>query len=204
MRIGIDIDGVLTNLEQFTMDYLSKYCVENNIEFNIGNSNYSAAKTFHIDDKQEDDFWDEYLMYYATNEKVRPFASEVIRKLKENGHEIYILTARWLTNREDENGERMRKTVKEWLIESDIVYDKLIFSQAKNEQKIQEIIEYKIDLMIEDSPKNIMDISNIIPVICYHAEYNKNCISDKIIRCYSWYDIYNKIYNLELNKENKE
>ena len=35
MRIGIDIDGVLTNIEQFVLDYLSKYCVENNIEYNI-------------------------------------------------------------------------------------------------------------------------------------------------------------------------
>ena len=33
MRVGIDIDGVLTNIEQFVIDYISKYCVENNIEY---------------------------------------------------------------------------------------------------------------------------------------------------------------------------
>lgn len=38
---------------------------------------------------------------YATNEKARPFAAEVIKKLKEDGNEIYIITARWLTNRDD-------------------------------------------------------------------------------------------------------
>ena len=42
MRIGIDIDGVLTNMEQFLIDYLSKYCVENNIKFNIGIRSYQV------------------------------------------------------------------------------------------------------------------------------------------------------------------
>ena len=51
MRIGIDIDGVLTNIEQYGVDYLSKYCVENNIDFKITCSNYNIAKAFNIEDK---------------------------------------------------------------------------------------------------------------------------------------------------------
>lgn len=47
--------------------------------------------------------------------------------------------------------------------------------------------------MIEDKPKNINEISTEIPVICYHAAYNEQCIGNNIIRCYSWYDIYSKI-----------
>ncbi len=38
MKIGIDIDGVLTNVEQFSIDYFSKYCFENNIEYNISHA----------------------------------------------------------------------------------------------------------------------------------------------------------------------
>lgn len=130
---------------------------------------------------------------YAINEKARPFASEIIKKLKQDEHEIYIITARWLTNREDEIGDKMREIVKKWLTENEIIYDKLIFSKASNEEKSQEILENKIDLMIEDSPNNINELSNIIPIICYDAGYNKNCVGDKITRCYSWYDIYAKI-----------
>lgn len=193
MRIGIDIDGVLTDLEQFSIDYFSKYCVENNINFNIGTSNYYISKTFNISIEKEDDFWNKYLESYAINEKARPFASEVIKKLKQDGHEIYIITARWLTNREDEIGDKMREIVKKWLTENEIIYDKLIFSKGSNEGKSQEILENKIDLMIEDSPNNINELSNIIPIICYDAGYNKNCVGDKITRCYSWYDIYAKI-----------
>ena len=197
MRIGIDIDGVLTNIEQFVINYITKYCVDNNIEYNIGNSNYEYHKTFNISKDEEDAFWNDYLKYYSMNEKARPFASEIIKKLKEDGNEIYIITTRWLTNRDDKIGNKMREIVKNWLDENKILYDQLIFSKATKERKSQEIIENKIDLMIEDSPNNIRELSKVVPIICYHAEYNKDCNGDKIIRCYSWYDIYNKINNLK-------
>lgn len=193
MRIGIDIDGVLTDIEQFVMNNIPKYCTENNIEYNICNIDYDHSKTFNITKEQEMNFWNKYLESYAINEKARPFASEIIDKLKKDGYEIYIITARWLTNRDDEIGSKMRNIVKNWLYENKISYDKLVFSKAEKEKKSQEIIEFKIDLMIEDSPSNINEISNIIPVICYNAEYNKECVGNNIIRCYSWYDIYNLI-----------
>ncbi|MBQ3146007.1 MAG: hypothetical protein IJB90_05625 [Clostridia bacterium] len=199
MRIGIDIDGVLTNIEQFVLDYISKYCVENNIEYNISDMNYEYSKTFNISREIELEFWNTYLEKYTVNEKTRPFASEIINKLKEDGHEIYIITARWLSNRDDDVGKNMRDMVNKWLSENKTVYDKLVFSKAEKEKKSQEIIENKIDLMIEDSPNNIKELSKIIPVICYNAQYNKECSGNKIIRCYSWYDIYNKI--LAVNKK---
>lgn len=196
MRIGIDIDGVLTNIEQFVMDYISKYCVENKIEYKIGNSNYDYCKTFHITKEVEMNFWKQYLEDYAVNEKARPFAAEIIEKLKNDGHEIYIITARWLTNRDDKMGNNMRQIVENWLHENGIFYDKLIFSKALKERKSEEILENKIDLMIEDSPNNINELSNFVPIICYHAGYNKDCVGDRITRCYSWYDIYQKIDSL--------
>lgn len=198
MRIGIDIDGVLTNIDQFVIDYISKYCVENHIDYKIGERNYDYCKTFQISKEAEMNFWELSLENYAIQEKARPFAAEVIEKLKRDGHEIYIITARWLSNREDSIGEKMRNLVKNWLQENKIFYDKLIFSKATKERKIDEIMEYKIDLMIEDAPNNINELANYIPVICYHAEYNKDCMGDKIIRCYSWYDIYHKIINYSL------
>lgn len=197
MRIGIDIDGVLTDMERFVIDYVPKYCMENNIEYKIGESNYNIGKTFNLSEEQENNFWNTYIEDYAKNEKVRPFASEMIGKLREDGNEIYIITARWFASRDDERGSNMRETVKNWLYEYKIPYDKLIFSKASNQSKAKEITENKIDLMIEDNPNNIKELANIIPVICYHAEYNKDCKGDKIMRCYSWYDIYKTIGNLK-------
>ncbi len=48
--------------------------------------------------KAEDEFWEKYLYEYAKNEPARKFASEVINKLKDEGKEIYIITARYLTD----------------------------------------------------------------------------------------------------------
>ena len=197
MRIGIDIDGVLTNLEQFHLDYGSKYCVQNNIAFDIVEMSYDISETFKISKEQEKDLWNKYLSIYAKDEKARPLASEVIKKLKKEGHEIYIITARWSTDRYDDIGKNMREVVKEWLIEHEIIYDKLIFSKTLKEKKSQEIIDNEIDLMIEDSPININELSSIIPIICFDARYNRDCINDKIIRCYSWYDIYAKIQKIK-------
>lgn len=52
--------------------------------------------------------------------------------------------------------------------------------------------------MIEDAPNNINELKDFVPVICYHAEYNKDCKEDdKMTRCYSWYDIYSKINDIK-------
>ncbi len=109
--------------------------MENKIEYNIGNYDYDYSKTFNITNEHEENFWNEYLEYYAINEKARPFASEVINKLREDGHEIYIITAIWLTNRDDDIGNKMRKIVKNWLDKNKISYNRLIFSKASKEKK---------------------------------------------------------------------
>lgn len=201
MRIGIDIDGVLTNIDQFILDYISKYCIENNIEYHIDDVDYDYSKTFGVDSDIGEEFWFKNVWFYAKNENPRPFVQEILRKLKDEGHEIYIITARRFTNRNDELGIRMRQMVKDWLSIHEIPYDKLIFSIADKEEKTKEIIDNKIDLMIEDNPNNIDRLANIIPVICYDARYNKTCIGNNIIRCYSWYDIYYKINKLLFEKK---
>lgn len=197
MKIGIDIDGVLTNCEQFAIDYFSMYLVKNNIDYTFGESNYFLYKTFGLKQKIEDDFWDEYIKFYSKHEPARPFASEVIKKLKNEGNEIYIITARYLSNREDEIGENMRQTVKNWLLENDIIYDKLIFSKASKERKIEEVKNTKIDVIIEDNPYNVMELSKIVPILCYNNSFNTKCKGKNIIRCISWYDIYKKINEMK-------
>lgn len=44
MKIGIDIDGVLQNMQEFILDYGAKFCYENNIKFEIHDDEYDEAK----------------------------------------------------------------------------------------------------------------------------------------------------------------
>ncbi len=194
MRIGIDIDGVLTDIEQYQLDCGSKYVNEHFGNGVVNGNEYETKDIFEISDDIDNDFWAEYLPKYATEEPARKYASEVINKLKNEGNEIYIITARYLTDRNDELGIKMRKTVEKWLLDNNIYYDKLIFSP---EDKLEICKENHINLMIEDKVDNINKISQEIPVICFNAGYNKNCVGKNILRCFSWYDIYNKIKNMK-------
>ena len=77
---------------------------------------------------------------------------------------------------------------------NNIEYDKIIFTKPP---KVKEIIENKIDIMIEDSPTTINELIKIVKVLYYDARYNRNIESENIVRVYSWYDIYIKINELK-------
>ena len=108
--------------------------------------------------------------------------------------EIYIITARFSTDKNDEDGKKMRNIVINWLKEYNIFYDKIIFS---GEDKLDICLKNNINLMIEDKANNINTISKKIPVICFDARYNQECKGNNIYRCYSWYDIYAKIKDIK-------
>lgn len=191
MRIGIDIDGVLTDMEKFLADYGSKYCIENNLPVNIKGIEYDEFKTFNWTEEQGIKFWNEYIIYYATKYPARAFASEVIKKLKEEGHEIYITTARNDYGVPKEYIGKMRgEIVAKWLEENEISYDKIIYTEGS---KLPYVVGNYIELMIEDSPENIKEVSSKIPTFCYNCLYNKDVEGENITRVYSWYEIYDKI-----------
>ena len=196
MRIGIDIDGVLTDVERWQLDYGSKFYYERYQKEIVDFEGYDTNQIFNVDDKLDEEFWREYFKEYSLNVEVRKFANEVIDKLKQDGHQIYIITARgsFLSHSADVMSiEENQQIVLNWLKNHHINYDKIIFSP---EDKLDICKENNIDLMIEDKVDNINKISKIIPVICFHAGYNKVCKNSNIIRCYSWYDIYSKINKL--------
>ena len=196
MRIGIDIDGVLTDVERWQLDYGSKFYYERYQKEIVDFEGYDTNQIFNVDDKLDEEFWREYFKEYSLNVEARKFANEVIDKLKQDGHQIYIITARgsFLSHSADVMSiEENQQIVLNWLKNHHINYDKIIFSP---EDKLDICKENNIDLMIEDKVDNINKISKIIPVICFHAGYNKDCKNSNIIRCYSWYDIYSKINKL--------
>lgn len=197
MRIGVDVDGVLNDFCKWQHDYCTKKVF---LEYNKGIVNpgkYDLKDIFEIDYNLDDEFWREFFYDYAVNEPARKFAGEVIDSLRKDGHEIYIITARFFTSRDDEVGKNMRENIINWLKKWEIHYDKLIFC---NEGKRQICKANDVELMIEDKTVNINDISKEIPVICYDANYNKDCTNENVYRCYSWYDIYNTIKNVIDNK----
>lgn len=192
MKIGIDIDGVLTDEKRYVIDYGTKFFSENNISYIVRDDRFYGQEIFDVTNEQYKKFLNDYIFYYSTNVSIRPFAKEIIEKLKQE-HEIYIITSRDFTTYENENQIKMQEIVKKWLYDNGILYDEIIFS--KNKDIICE--KKEIDIMIEHSPENILSISKNIPVLCYAQSYNRNINNKNVYKCYSWYDIYKKINELK-------
>jgi len=190
MKIGIDIDGVLVDIERFMCDYATKFCIENNIPIDINVGEYDERKSFNWTDEQATKFWNEYLEYYATKYPAREFASEIIKKLKQEGHEIYIITARNEDGLPEKTYGMMKEFISGWLRDNNIVYDRIIYTEGS---KLPYCIGNYIEIMIEDWDYNVKDISTKIPVLCFDCNYNRGLEGKNITRVYSWYDIYDKI-----------
>ena len=76
-----------------------------------------------------------------------------------------------------------------------IPYDKLIVN-AKEKAPI--CLEEKIDLFIDDSIHNCIEVANKnIPVLLFDASFNKKCTLFK--RVFSWKEIYIEVERMKSN-----
>ena len=195
MVISVDIDGVLVDREEYQLKKGVEWAKSHNLNADIVNPMaYNIHEIFGWSKDDFFEFWNVNLWDYA---KIKPMngVKEVIKKLKSEGHKIIINTSRWLSERSDEVGARMRAFVEEWFKENDIPYDELIFACG---DKISAIKKYGADVHIEDNPSEAEPIMNIVPVIIFNAKYNEQMKNVK--RAKSWNDVYNIISNLISNK----
>ncbi len=202
MRIGIDIDGVLNSQYNFCIEYGTKFCNELG-KYKLENLNViDTTDMFLWGEDVAHQFWDKYRKELVVNLPAKRFASEVIKKLKDESNEIYIITAR--KNNDEWFSETLKKDVekitKKWLKNNDIYYDKIFFD-VKNKGLLCK--ENNIDFMIEDDPKNLKTLIGNTEVIVFDYPYNRNREFENLIRVYSWYDIYDKI-NKFGNDENEK
>lgn len=193
MNIGIDIDGVLTDFERQVTDFATKMSVEEKWPIDVNVDEYLAIDAFNWTKEQTNRFWDRYKIKYLTESPVRTFAPEIIEKLKKEGNKIYLITARHDDEMPKEYYGKMQPITKEWLKKQNIKYDEIIFEK----EKLQPCVENSIDVIIEDSPSNIQNLSSKIKVIKFDCQYNKHVNNENIITAYSWYHIYQIIKELK-------
>ena len=172
MNIGVDIDGVLTDLERMALDFGTKMCVEENIPIELNLSKYWEIEKYNWTKEQEELFWNKNLVPYVVESNPRKFAPQILEKLQEEGNKIFIITARNESGMPPEYEGKMQELTKKWLLENNI------------------------DVMVEDSPINIKNISQKIKVIKFDCQYNKDIDGKNILTAYSWYHIYDIIRKL--------
>lgn len=190
MRIGIDIDNTITDTVPILKQYCKKYneeVVKRNLEMN--KEGFATFNLYNWTKEEDMDFCIKYLEEVVLQAKVKENAREVIKKLKEEGNIIYIITAR----KKPEFSDPYNITEK-FLKKNGIVYDELFVGKT---EKKQFCIDNKIDIMIDDEPQNINAISENIYVIAFDEIYNKSCFGERVIKVNNWNQIYNIIKEME-------
>ena len=126
-RIGIDIDGCLTDVYNWYLKNGEIYA--NSIGKKLVNQNgYDAMEMYNLTKEEFKDFLNQKLMDYSINEPARDNASQVCKELISKGYELIIITARFNSDKDNQEGLKLRNIVEEWLKRNDIPYTRIIYS----------------------------------------------------------------------------
>lgn len=195
MIIGIDIDDTISNTYEYLFPYAQKYTTEElNKEIKNVNRNASThmyTTTFHNWSKEEEKaFFNKYYQIVLGQVKPKLYANNIINKLKEDGHKIYIITARFKIENFD-----VEALTSKWLKENNIQYDELIINA---QDKVKVAKEKKLDIFIDDAIKNCADMAETgIKTYMMDSIINLNYQNNKITRVYSWPHMYQEILKLK-------
>lgn len=211
MRIGVDVDGVLTGLESYQLKYGKKYF--KNVK-DIDETAYDICDIFHCSQEEREKFWTRYIWKYCLVDSIRQDAKAVIDKLKEDGHEIFILTGRAHTTENNARGKLFRQMLEYWLKKNGVQYDEIYYcSEDKSATEKYDLCkELGIDVIIEDKKENIDKIKDIADVVCIRTGYNKGVRDEEHVHVTTTlWDAYKIIRQIEkpndfvpLSKEQKE
>ena len=193
MRIGIDIDNVLSNFDEVLLENYLKHDKElrNN---GIVNKNVYIRQMFDWSEEEEKNYYKNNIERMSQDFKPIRDCSKYIKKLREDGNIIFIISGR----NNGEYSEPYNMTV-EWLKKYKIEYDKLILTNAyKHQEKADCCVENNVDIMIDDSTHVCEKCTeNNIKCILFETPYNKN--ENRFQKADNWQELYEFISNYKIN-----
>lgn len=198
MRIGVDIDGVLNYRQEFVLSCGTKFCVEQGLPALKDPNSHSIREIFGISQAQRDEFWRKYARYQMWEWPAQNYAAEVIKRLRDEGHEIFIVTGRNNNDPRVEGmpeGETWETVTVDWLKRNNIIYDQIEFDRGRPapHDKGTYCQEQGIEVMIEDLPAYLETLVGKTQIFVFDQPYNRGMELAGMQRVYSWYDIYQKI-----------
>lgn len=192
MNIGIDIDDTISLTYEATFPRAEKFVKnvlkrELELDYSKAFDHHFIKTVFKITEEEMDLFWKENLEEILNEVEPKKNVAKIINKLKEEGHKIILITARW--NSDYANSEKISE---KWLEKHGIQYDKMFIGL---ENKAPKALEEKIDLFIDDSIRNYKEVSSVgIKSLLFKSEVNsRNEESKKLDMVNSWDEIYDRI-----------
>ena len=198
MKIGLDIDGVLTDIHGYIHRHAPPYFRRKFGREVEEKDSCDIRDIFNCPDDEWISYWKKYLPKYVILEPAREGARTFTQTLLKDGHEIFIITKRVFTCRQDIMGKIMRGIVRNWLWRNGIRYRELIFCDADiPDSKKTACLDKSIDIMIDDEPLNINSIAQVAKAICFDTSYNRECTGDNIFRARDFEEAYSLILDID-------
>ena len=183
MRIGIDIDDVITDTSITIKDYIEKNDPSGEIKKYIVDIMNGEPPAF------IKDFVDENGLKFFQKTTIKHDAIRVINKLYDSGNEIYIITARG-----DKSFKGSEKFTLDFLKNNNIKFTKIFFNSY---EKAKICKDNDVEIMIDDSVKHCTEIfKENIKSILFTSMINKN-IDIEIPRVNDWLEL-EKIFVKEI------
>lgn len=194
MNIGIDLDGVLTDIQSFNRRHAPQF-FKKKFGREVADPNpYDIRDIFACPEHEYKAYWKRYLFQYAIFEPVRSGAKAFTRKLQEDGHSVFVISKRVFTCQKNLMGWLMRTLFRIWLRRNGISHNEIAFCDNDvPDSKHAACLEKHIDVMIDDEGVNIRAIAPIAKVICFDATYNRDCEGENIYRAQTWDEAYDLI-----------
>ena len=123
MNIGIDIDDTISNTFETFLPYMKKFVEQDlNRKLNLNLSSkvdyYNIIEKYGISYEEARKFWEDYYALILETVKPKKSSVEVINTLKEKGHKVILITARF-----DDEIVDAEAITKKWLEANNINYD---------------------------------------------------------------------------------
>lgn len=176
MNIGIDVDGVLVDVQSYQLKYGKRYFCEKLHRDIINPKGYDICDIFDCTREEREKFWIKYIWAYCLKEPMTTGAADYAKKCHEKDHKIYIITGRAHTTEKGITGKLFRWMLRHWLKKNDFYYDDIFYCSEKNSaaDKYDVCIENDIDVLIDDKAENLLALMDKITVYCFPAVWNED------------------------------
>ena len=190
MKIGIDIDGVILDSEEefrvqaelFDVIKLNRNSIKNNNEL-------KAQERYSWNKEEMDEFINQKFLEVAKVSNFMPGALEVINLLKNEGHELIIITARGGIIKE------MKNVAEEQFKLKNLFFDKYYWA---TENKLEICKQEEVDIIIDDYYKTCKATSENKIKTLYFREYPNYELeeNDYLKEVHNWGEIYRYIHDM--------
>ena len=188
-NIAIDLDGVIFDTERYfrvasEIEDVNNYGLNNKID----NRNVRFQDRYNWDKNFEESFYAKNVYDIEEKSGIMPGASYVLSYLKSRGYKLYVITARGFFSQKQIDLTNM--LLKRYDLYN--MFEKIIY---KSSEKLDKILEYKIDYMIDDNLNICKYVKDACTPIYFKDGPVRSSSSNNIITVNNWGEIYRYFYN---------